>query len=73
MTVNSNLQDQIHDEVEDGSDEYNDDEFDGSDSSAAVAKMSASKSGRLPPLSSSYPHGATEKSLSQSFINKAIQ
>ena len=63
-------QDDIPVEVdEEESDDYKDDEFASSNSSAALAKASASKSGRLPPLSSSYPHGATEKSLSQSFVN----
>ena len=46
------------------SEEYRDDDFDSSDGSAAIAKATVSASGKLPPLSGSYPHGADEKSLS---------
>lgn len=49
------------------SEEYRDDDFDSSDGSAALAKVTVSASGKLPPLSGSYPYGADEKSLSQSF------
>lgn len=49
------------------SEEYRDDDFDSSDGSAALAKATISASGKLPPLSGSYPYGADEKSLSQSF------
>lgn len=50
------------------SEEYRDDDFDSSGSSAAaLAKVTVSASGKLPPLSGSYPYGATEKSLSHSF------
>lgn len=43
---------------------YRDDDFDTSDGSAAVAKVTGSVSGKLPPLSGSYPYGADEQSLS---------
>lgn len=56
----------IPDDVEE-SEEYRDDDFESSDNSAAIAKVTVSASGKLPPLSGSYPFGATEKSLSQSF------
>lgn len=46
------------------SEEYRDDDFDSSNGSAAVAKVTISASGKLPPLSGSYPYGADEKSLS---------
>lgn len=46
---------------------YRDDDFESSEGSAALAKVTVSASGKLPPLSGSYPHGADEKSLSQSF------
>ena len=49
------------------SDEYRDDDFDSSGGSNAIAKVTVSASGKLPPLSGSYPYGADEKSLSQSF------
>ena len=49
------------------SEEYRDDDFDSSGSSAALAKVTVSASGKLPPLSGSYPHGADANSLSQSF------
>ena len=49
------------------SEEYKDDDFAESSGSELLAKVSVSQSGRLPPLSSSYPHGAT-KSLTGSFI-----
>ena len=49
------------------SDEYRDDDFDSSGGSDAVPKVTVSASGKLPPLSGSYPYGADEKSLSQSF------
>ena len=68
---NSNVHRQV-DETEDGieeEEEYRDDDFENSShSSAALNKVSVSQSGRLPPLSGSYPHGATEKSLSASFL-----
>ena len=51
----------------DDSEEYRDDDFDSSEGSAAVQKVTVSASGKLPPLSGSYPYGADEKSLSQSF------
>ena len=46
---------------------YRDDDFESSEGSAALAKVTVSASGKLPPLSGSYPYGADEKSLSQSF------
>mmetsp|Transcript_23442 Transcript_23442/g.29148 ORF Transcript_23442/g.29148 Transcript_23442/m.29148 type:complete len:117 (+) Transcript_23442:652-1002(+) len=46
------------------SEEYRDDDFDSSEGSAALAKVTVSASGKLPPLSGSYPYGADEKSLS---------
>lgn len=49
----------IPDDVEE-SEEYRDDDFESSDNSAAVAKVTVSASGKLPPLSGSYPFGATE-------------
>ena len=49
------------------SEEYRDDDFDSSDGSAALAKVTVSASGKLPPLSGSYPHGADANSFSQSF------
>ena len=49
------------------SEEYRDDDFDSSEGSAAVAKVTVSASGKLPPLSGSYPYGADANSLSQSF------
>ena len=49
------------------SEEYRDDDFDSSDVSAALAKATVSASGKLPPLSGSYPYGADQNSLSQSF------
>ena len=49
------------------SDEYRDDDFESSAGSNAVPKVTVSASGKLPPLSGSYPYGADEKSLSQSF------
>ena len=58
---------EIPDDLEE-SEEYRDDDFDSCDNSAAaLAKVNISASGKLPPLSGSYPYGATEKSLSQSF------
>ena len=51
----------------DDSEEYRDDDFDSSEGSAAMQKVTVSASGKLPPLSGSYPYGADEKSLSQSF------
>lgn len=51
----------------DESEEYRDDDFDSSEGSAAVQKVTVSASGKLPPLSGSYPYGADEKSLSHSF------
>lgn len=53
--------------IEVESEEYKDDDFGESSGSELLAKISVSQSGRLPPLSSSYPHGAT-KSLTGSFI-----
>ena len=50
-------------EMED-SEDYHDDDFESSDGSAALQKISVSASGKLPPLAGSYPHGAAEKSLS---------
>ena len=48
--------------------EYSHDDFTSSEGSGALGKVvNVSASGKLPPLSSSYPFGATEKSLSQSF------
>lgn len=59
---------QIADEDIDESDAYRDDDFDSSENSAAaLAKATITASGKLPPLSGSYPYGADEKSLSQSF------
>lgn len=49
------------------SEEYRDDDFDSSDGSAALQKATVTASGKLPPLSGSYPYGADDKSLSQSF------
>ena len=48
------------------SEEYRED-FDSSNGSAAAAKVSVSASGKLPPLSGTYPYGADQNSLSQSF------
>jgi len=53
---------EIPDEIEE-SEEYHDDDFEQSDGSAELAKVSVSQSGRLPPLSGSYPHGGTNKSF----------
>lgn len=55
-------QEEIPIEVED--EEYVDDEFNASSGSEMLAKVSVSQSGRLPPLSSSYPFVATQKSES---------
>lgn len=49
------------------SEEYRDDDFDSSENSAALVAAAVTVSGKLPPLSGSYPYGADEKSLSQSF------
>lgn len=57
--------DEIPIEVAD-SEDYKDDEFDDTSGSELLAKVSISQSGRLPPLSSSYPYGATQKSLTGS-------
>ena len=46
------------------SEEYRDDDFDSSDGSAALQKATVTASGKLPPLSGSYPYGADDKSLS---------
>ena len=44
---------------------YKDDDFESSENSAAaLAKVTVSASGKLPPLSGQYPYGADEKSLS---------
>ena len=50
--------------IDEDSDVYRDDDFESSEGSAALAKVTVSASGKLPPLSGSYPHGADEKSLS---------
>lgn len=49
------------------SEEYRDDDFDSSEGSATLAKVTVSASGKLPPLSGSYPYGADANSMSQSF------
>ena len=46
------------------SEEYRDDDFDSSENSAALVAAAVTVSGKLPPLSGSYPYGADEKSLS---------
>lgn len=51
--------------------EYVDDEFEQSSESELLAKVSVSQSGRLPPLSSSYPYVATQKSLTGSFFQES--
>jgi hypothetical protein len=58
--------DEIPIEVDD--EEYPDDDFEASSGSEMLAKVSVSQSGRLPPLSSSYPYVATQKSLTGSFF-----
>lgn len=58
--------DEIPIEVDD--EEYVDDDFEASSGSELLAKVSVSQSGRLPPLSSSYPYVATQKSLTGSFF-----
>ena len=49
--------DEIPIEVDD--EEYQDDDFEASSGSEMLAKVSVSQSGRLPPLSSSYPYVGT--------------
>ena len=57
--------------VESEEEEYRDDDFDDSQGSEALAKVSVSQSGRLPPLSGSYPHGVTDKTLSATFLRSS--
>ena len=54
--------------MEESDEEYQEDEFDDSQGSEALAKVSVSQSGRLPPLSGSYPHGNNDKTLSATFL-----
>ena len=58
--------DDIPIEVDD--EDYQDDDFEASSGSEMLAKVSVSQSGRLPPLSSSYPYVGTQKSLTGSFF-----
>lgn len=51
--------------------EYPDDDFEASSGSEEASKVSISRSGRLPPLSSSFPLNATNKSLSNSIISNS--
>jgi hypothetical protein len=66
---NTTTIDQIPDEVDEKSDEYTEPDEDESSDQATLDKISASKSGRLPPFSHQHPHGVSDQSLSQSFVN----
>lgn len=69
------IRDQEDDEdaIEESEEAYQDDDFESSEGSAALAKVTVSASGKLPPLSGSYPYGADEKSLSQSFKDNSTK
>ena len=58
-------------EVVESDEEYRDDGFDDSQGSEALAKVSVSQSGRLPPLSGTYPQGVTDKTLSATFLRSS--
>ena len=61
---NTTTIDQIPDEVDEKSDEYTEPDDESSSDNATLDKVSASKSGRLPPLSHQHPHGVSDHSLS---------
>ena len=69
--ANNKTNEEIPVEVVESDEEYRDDDFDDSQGSEALAKVSVSQSGRLPPLSGSYPHGVTDKTLSATFLRSS--
>ena len=69
--ANNKTNEEIPVEVDDSDGEYHDDEFEDSQGSGTYAKVSISQSGRLPPLSGSYPHGATDKTPSATFLRSS--
>ena len=69
--VKRKSQEDIPVEMEDSDEEYQEDEFDDSQGSEALAKVSVSQSGRLPPLSGSYPHGTNDKTMSATFLKSS--
>ena len=69
--VKRKSQEDIPVEMEESDEEYQEDEFDDSQGSEALAKVSVSQSGRLPPLSGSYPHGTNDKTMSATFLKSS--
>ena len=69
--TNNKSHEEIPVEVVESDEEYRDEDFDDSQGSEALAKVSVSQSGRLPPLSGSYPHGVTDKTLTATFLKSS--